>query len=349
MPLSEMLEKRTAHSINDYKPLSDQDLVEACKNQNVERIAWEEFFYRFIPVIKRAIKSQLFKSGYINLYRNEEVLGNIHEKVVITLYSKGALQRCTKPEGINSWLIKIAVNKTRDWLKEQNRIKKLPKKHFETTCLSLSAPLYNDSTLTLEDKIENNTDTIAISEKGLFKKDIGSKINNIQQQLRIPDQQKYWIFRLNLLSILPFSSQEIHDLSKFRRISSEEIKSNLFHLSETLDKKEEKRIELLGKSVLYWHEILNMEYKISQMIKEDKPDNQQIEEIRKDIIKKNKKRVDILKTCSHYSRPSNKEIALLTAFPQEQAKQISNILLRIRSKLLQNRLSINASILRGIL
>lgn len=41
----------------EYKHCSDQEIVTLCLEN--KREAWEEFFFRFIPVIKKSIQSRL--------------------------------------------------------------------------------------------------------------------------------------------------------------------------------------------------------------------------------------------------------------------------------------------------
>ena len=84
--------------------ISDQDLVRLCiENQ---REAWNEFFRRYIPDIKSAIKGRLRRYGYDNMTHNQDIIWDIHEKIVIKLIKKNNLNQCDNPIGIRFWLRK---------------------------------------------------------------------------------------------------------------------------------------------------------------------------------------------------------------------------------------------------
>ena len=82
-------EIRQGTNNSDLRKISDQQLVRLCLENN--RPAWEEFFRRFIPTIKKAIKEKLGLSVRPNLCFDEEVLWNIHEKIVVKLYNNNEI------------------------------------------------------------------------------------------------------------------------------------------------------------------------------------------------------------------------------------------------------------------
>lgn len=336
-------------NIRSLREYSDQQLVESCLNNN--RNAWEEFFRRFIPDIKRGIQSKLIENGLSSLIHKKDVLADIHEKIVIKLYKEGKLIQCRNINGIIPWLKTIARNQTVDWIKAENRNKRLPKKESELNTLSLSEPLNGNSHLTIGETILDESSNF------IFKKDLDDLFNKI---VDIKDEQKYWIFRLSIISTLPLSNNEINELSKYNNITSDQLKSKLNIAYQLVKKKEAKRLESLSKAVLNWHVIkrlksilkskenqLNSYNNINflndsnaddtpnvQDMKKDYEDN--IENLKKSTEEKMKKRKKFLEDGNKLSRPSNKMIAELIGLPENKTNQISNILIRIREQIIKN-------------
>lgn len=117
--------KNRINEKSDWVNVSDLQLVRLCLKNT--RPAWEEFFRRFIPVIKNAIKNKLKERGRRDLSDDQDVVANIYEKIVVKLYKHAALKKCKKPSGIRQWLKTVAANQTLDWLKEKSRKKRLHK------------------------------------------------------------------------------------------------------------------------------------------------------------------------------------------------------------------------------
>ncbi len=340
--------KTTKQSKIDYKQLSDHELVEVCKNLKGERGAWEEFFYRFIPVIKYSIQSQLIKNGYGQSCHNEDILGDIHEKIVISLYSEGILNQCIDSKGIRSWLRKVAVNKTIDWLKQQETVKRLPQKQSALLTKSFSEPVSNDSELTIEEIIGDTGSFYLIDIEDAIKNE-SEQDNNFRHLAGINEEQKYWIFRLSIIFDSPLSADEQKELSAFRGIALSLLEEELSNTTKSLEEKEEKRVEALGKAVLYWHEILKMEYQITQL--SDNPDDnaqKKIQAVKAEIIKKQNQREKILnKELNRVCRPTHEEIARLSGFPENKADQVSDIINRIRKRL-KSKGFLNSDILHNV-
>ena len=78
-----------------YKHIPDHELVRSCIESN--RPAWEEFFRRFIPYIKKGIQGVLVVYG---LQNDQDILWDIHEKIAVKLIKNGILSQCSNPSGI---------------------------------------------------------------------------------------------------------------------------------------------------------------------------------------------------------------------------------------------------------
>jgi len=285
----------------DFTKIEDQELVQYCLDNN--RPAWEEFFRRFIPVIKHAIKKKLENSGYRNFSNNQEILWDIHELIVVKLYKKGVLHKCKNPSGVSSWLWMLSKNQTIDWIKAQNRKKRLPQKQFKKFTISLSDKLKGKENLIIEDTIRNEHEDFNRSEQNDIKSYLKTALNQIGE---IKDEQKLWVFRLSLILYLPFSEDETEDLSRFNSFPISTLKEQLDEIIQHVERKEEKRIETMGKAVLLWYEIRRIEAILSEKEKDIKQiNNQEIEGLRSKIDKKSEKRKGLLEKGKSLCRPSN--------------------------------------------
>ena len=312
----------------DLRSLSDQQLIEGCleSNGNENRTAWNEFFSRFIPCIKEGIKEQLKSCCRLDLCYNQEVLWDIHEKIVVKLYSRGVLRQCTNPSGIRSWLKTVAHNQTIDWLMEQGRKKRLPQRQAENSMVSLSTPLREGIDLTIEDTIAATAET---------NDELTGYVEKILDSItEIEDEKKLWVLRLSMVSHLPLCREDVKELSRFGGHSVDNLVSRLVPIMEGVEAKEEKRIKVAGKAVLMWHEIRRMEALLNEKNKDfTRADKKEIQKLEREIEEKSKKREEWLKEARKLCRPSNRNIAELVGIPEEKANQISNILIRAREAL----------------
>jgi DNA-directed RNA polymerase specialized sigma24 family protein len=176
-----------------FKNMTDHELVRFCIENN--RLAWEEFFRRFIPEIKQAIRKRLKSCGRENLCHDQEVLWSIHEKIVVKLYSQGILRQCTNPAGIRFWLRAVVHNQTTDWLIEQGRKKRLPQRQSEDSLLSLSDQLKGNPDLTISDTIADDQQSTDELQTYLER--------SLDQLGEIKNDKKLWVLRLTQLHDLP--------------------------------------------------------------------------------------------------------------------------------------------------
>jgi len=312
----------------DFTKIEDKQLVQYCIDNN--RLAWEEFFRRFIPVTKHGIKETLKERGYIITYNNEDILWDIHGKIVIKL-KKGALKKCKNPESVGRWLWPISVNQTKDWLKKQNRKKRLPRKQIEKSTISLSDKLKGKENIILEDTIGYKHEDFNRSKQNDIKSYLEKTLKLIG---RINNEQKQWIVRLSFIHRLPFSEDETEKLSKFNGLPISILKKQLEEITQRLDGKEEGKIEKKAKSIILWYEIRRIEALLTEKQKDVKQiNNQEIEDLESKLKEKSEKRMKLLKKGKSLCRPSNREIAQLVGFPEETVKQISSILMRTREAL----------------
>lgn len=302
--------------------LTDAEIVARCLEN--ERAAWNEFFRRFIPIIKNAIKKTLYNAGHVELCRDPDVIWNIHQEVDIKLFKDGKLRQCSDPSGIKFWLREIATNQTIDWLRQQNRTKNLPEKQIRESMLSLSSPLKDNTDLTLgdtlSDDIGTNEDMHETLEEALF------------SMKEIKNEQAYWVIRLSIIAHMPFTEEEIRELAAFTGHRLADIKSRLDAMMTEVDKKTERKIKASARAVILWHEIRRLEARLYDERKVSGVSTN-VDDLIIKIQQKMKQREDLLKQGQALCRPSNKEIAEIIGLREDKVEQVSVILLRARQML----------------
>lgn len=302
--------------------LKDAKIVARCLKN--ERDAWDEFFRRFIPTIKKAIKNKLYTAGHTDLYRDPDVIWDIHQEIVIKLFQKGILRQCTDPSGVKYWLKEIASNQTIDWLRRDNRTKNLPEKQTRESILSLSAPLNDHMNLTLEDTLADNPQR---------NEDIYQELEEVLSGMdEMKNEQAFWVLRLSIIVHMPFTEEEIKRLAAFARSTQEYVKSQLDKITVQVEKKVGKKIKASARAVILWHEMRRLENELHSewrscgtSVKADNLINK--------IQKKAKQRGELLKQSQSHCRPSNPEIAALVGLSEDKVEQVSVILLRARQAL----------------
>lgn len=98
--------------------LEIEEIVERCLRHDQQ--AWSEFLRRYIPLIKRSIKTTLRRSGFPE-YEDIDVIDEIWIRIFEKLYKDNKLELCVNLAGIDAWLITISMNQTYDWLKNKTR------------------------------------------------------------------------------------------------------------------------------------------------------------------------------------------------------------------------------------
>jgi len=305
-----------------FADISDSELVGLCLENH--RPAWEEFFRRYIPLIKQTIKGKLHECGYGYLQDDQDILWDIHEKIVEKLYGRGMLRQCVNVEGLRPWLRTVAQNQTMDWVSGQQRRKRLPQRQVENSMLSLSEPLKGTAQLTLADTIPADDE---------LDDGAGDYMAGIVAQLSENGKdKKLWALRLSLIAHLPLSAAEISDLARFRGCSENEARRLAEAMVKQVEEKEEKRITALGRAILLWHEIRRLEARFIDL-KASFSETAEVERITHEIQEKTAQREKFLKDGKRFSKPPNRDIAALVGLPEDQAEQVSTLIIRARGML----------------
>jgi len=321
--------QESSPSVEHHKiaEITDDELIDLCQRNH--RTAWEEFFRRFTPTIKRGIRSIFINNSRFDLLNNEDVLWDIHAKIVEKLYrDQGLEQYEDQPAGIRAWLKALARNQTRDWFKKEKRIKRLPQKQSEDEMISLSTPLRVGHDTILQDIIPHNPDP-----DDELKRSLQASMDGITA---IDNSKKQWALRLSVILYEPLSKSEIRELAAFNDCPFEELAARLEEMIKQLQQREEKRLEKIGRAVLLWHEIKRMRASLFEQSKVNSSESRvAIEELKARIAKKTDQREILLRSGRKPPRPSNLDIARLIGLPEGKKDQVSNLIDKAREDLLK--------------
>ena len=318
------------HSLHSLHDLPDTDLIPLCLQH--QRSAWEEFLKRFSPLIKKSIRRTFIKCGVRDLAENIDNILDIHADLVEKLYAKGALNKCPDLSGLRAWLNRITINQTIEWLRERGRIKHLPLLKEEQLMRSLSTPLGEDQGFTLQDVIEDDdADLFAQLEQ------VASQLyaeSVIEQISTINNITHRWILRLHILGQLALSDAELKNLQSISPFQLNELQERICALEVSLAEKEQDRQDDLGKSILYWHQLRNLEIKIARLDRDTFYDHKrEIDAFKLEWAELENRKNKLLSNCRSLPKPSNKEIAELVGIPEDNCGNVSNYLVRAREAL----------------
>jgi DNA-directed RNA polymerase specialized sigma24 family protein len=317
---------RQEMTLKDRKELSETDLV--CECIAGKKVAWEEFFTRFIPVMRDAIVRVLINNSARRNFVDEDddAVWEIHEKIVIKLYRDGLLTKCTDPSGIRQWLRTVATNTARDWFRKKGRQKNLPEQSAEWGMRSIDAPLFDDSETTLGDIVE--CESAVTQEEAEYAEAVLHDLN------QLADRRNYWILRLSILAVLPMSPEETGDLAEYGQMQSDSVRKQIEQITEKVEDRLEKRKADLGRAVLLYHQLRRLEFRLRLAI-EDEPraGREPIEILLDEIAAKSKRREGLLEKALKLPRPANIDIAELVGMPVGQEGQVTVILDREREKI----------------
>lgn len=315
-------ESRQPQGSTNRTYLSDSELVRLCLEKN--RPAWEEFFRRYIPLIKKTIKRKLWKHGYGYVTDDQDILCDIHAKIVENLYGRGMLRKCVNAEGLRFWLITVASNQTTAWVIEQGRDKRLPQKQTEDALRSLSEPIRGAADLTIGDSIAADDQQ---------EEDLLDYAENVLEIISKDGTDKnFWALRLSLIADLPLTATDIAKLAELCDAEESEIRSRIAEMMQQVEVKEDRRKAAQGRAILCWHELRRLEARLIEG-NASSLSATEIKEIELEIQKKTAQREKLLQMGRSLSLPEQKHIAALIGLPPEKAGQISELLIRARKSL----------------
>lgn len=318
------------NSTHQLHKLSERELVSLCLQH--QRSAWEEFFRRYSKVLKKAIRRTFIACGARDYARDIDNILDIHAVLVEKLYAKGALTKCPDPSGLPSWLIKISVNQTYDWLKKRGRIKNLPTEKEQQFLKRLSTPLGEDQDFTLEDIIEDeDSDLFRQLQQTYYQLYVECVIDQLADIKNITYR---WILRLSILGQLALTDEELESLHIISPLQHNEFIERINSLESLLTEKERNRQDDLGRTVVYWHQLRVIEYKMTQLQKDIFTDHSlELMKLNKEWMEIETRKDAMLAGCHALPRPSNKEIAEIIGIPEEQCGNVSKYITRARDDL----------------
>jgi len=308
--------------------MNNVELMERCLEKH--RPSWDEFFRRFIPVIKNAIKGVLEGAGYFNLAKDEDVVAEIFEKVFVKLYVNMELGKCKKSDSLSSWLRKLAQNQALSWLRWKKRRKRLPEFTVENSKISLSAIFIDGSSITVEDTLADDAQG---PDSFDFSGDSAAKDSALPMVHGMVNEKKKWILRLSLVAYEQLNEDELKNLRGFNKLPAVEFDELISQMMNHVLNKVDEQNKNLSKAVMHWYEIRKLEYILAEKEKSSNGENADIVTLRDKIERKRKIREELLRKGKQVIKPRNRMISKLVGMPQEQSGQISVNLIRVRSEM----------------
>ncbi len=328
-PITHMESSRT--KLTD---LSDQELASLCLNADPtprERLdGWDEFFRRFVRLIHDSIKANLRENADQNggFWMDEDIVWDIHAEIVGKLVKKGILQSCTDLAGLRPWLRTVAENQAVQWLRDNGRLRNLPKKNAEDGTLSLDEPMSDDDdNFTLADTIMNRRDVYRLERMHLEK--ILERLDVLKNSDKQTERRDYWIMRLSIITQLPLSGEDKSDFLLFCLLPEWEAIQKLETLIAATDKREKKREAKLGLSVVRESQLRRLESQYNELCNYDDIKAAQVAEKIKKISGWQAK---LLKAGMVIPRPPNVELAVLVGLTPGQKDYVTRIIQRTREK-----------------
>lgn len=315
--------------------ISDQELVRLCVERGGDE--WDGFFLRFTDLLQLSIKSALRQYGdsLRRPWEDEDVLWDIHERLINKFCKKKLLEKCVEPSGIRRWLMTVAANQAIDWLKEKGRLKELPRSQAEGAMRSLNEPVYPDSEITLGETIRSEVDLY--HEERYYLEEVLTEIDNFRRSGKRSDNQKYWVIKLSILASLSLQQEEITELSAYSQLAESTIIDKLDKITSLLEQRLAQREAKLGHAVLLWNKARRLEGQIEELKNDNSPATMgKCETLRSQLRDALHKREALLADARKVPRPSNREIAGLIGIPAKKEGQVTTIMQRVRSTLARN-------------
>ena len=294
--------------------LEIEQLVERCLRHDQQ--AWSEFLRRYIPLIKRSIKTTLRRSGFPE-YEDIDVIDEIWVRIFEKLYKDNKLELCVNLAGIDDWLFTISMNQTYDWLKNKTRSGQIViwKGNREEPDTLFTNDFLEDL-LSDQETIERLKDTLA-------------------ELSKIPNKKIMWALRLCIIAEEPLTDKEIDALSsEFNRYGVGEVKQKIADILQRLYERIERKQKAGEMADKLWHDLRKLEHKLNQISNPNKDiPKEEIDSINDKIEQKDMRRQELLNEAKQLCRPSNTEIADLIGLPDNQAQQVSTFLGRAREQI----------------
>lgn len=306
---------------------SDSDLVLLCRAG--DREAWNEFFRRFLPLIKSSIRRTLkvyATSDDQSYYYGLDAVSEITEQLVIKLYPKGILDQLVDISGLHPWLRTVVTNLTIDWLIAQGRLKHAARREVEGGMLSLDKPLNDDTDTTL-------ADTLALDIPST--QEIHDYLEMLLQTVDAKSNRRdYWIVRLSIISQIPLELEEESALADFSPLPPDSAQQLIQSMIEDVERRTKECDSKLGLAIVLGSELRRLQYVMWEMRGDDTPHGlAKIDRLKQECICLEKRRIKLLVDGMKIPRPRNSEISALVGIVPEQESQVSTVLTRSRKYL----------------
>ena len=355
--MSEKIDKKTCidtieSAYSELTELSDQSIMDQCLDSKPD--AWNEFFRRYARLLYTAIQNtlRLYGNPKMHPWDDEDIIGDIHDELVIKLISNNQLEKC-KADYLRPWLGRMAINQTISWFRERGRDKRLPGLSAEHFMTSLDDTVFDDYETTMADMLSSDDDTINMTLlfpeefdpnerdrsvdtiyrlERFYLDHILSRIDAMKYEGKQNSVRDYWIMRLSIIIQHPLDPEEIEQLQAYSPLVGSDVSKKLRKMMISGDRKASQRDAELGRAIINWHKIRRLEAEFSLL---DNTDSAQAHKMLEEIRELNRKHSELMEDGKKIPHPQYIDIAELVGISADQKDYVCTILKRTRKLLKQ--------------
>ena len=341
-----------------YKELSDSALIVYCADNSNNQKALEVFFRRFNKYIDKRIKAVLKLADIYDEDSHFDLKCELIKKI-----KDGFLIEAIKHEDPKAWIGRSVTNLAIDWRRKHNQLGNAYKNLGEKGALSLSEPAgYEDRRVKEDFIIINPDDDEQFKEIKERTGILFERIEELGKNYRLTLQTAIMLYK-------PLTHEIIAEIANKRKRPYEAIVQEVSRIRKTLIERSNENLTLQHKAANLWARIRKLEQQrfillqnqdshqkrilalkesvhelqnnpaekdperialYKKQIAAMQADLEKIEELKKEIKKKEENRDNNLKRCRSFIRPTAKQISDLLAISKDNASYINTLLKRAR-------------------
>jgi RNA polymerase sigma factor (sigma-70 family) len=304
-----------------------EDLLRRCCDENSPP-PWDEFFQHFNRLIIKTIRKTLIRWDQALYQPDYDVVNEVYLRFVERIMEERKLEGVKHSAALPSWVRSTVQNITIEWLRKQNTRNIVLNNHERKNSISLNKPVGREGEQLLEDVTGHDT-----MEELWEKKELTERLDDIMGDVEQLDEEAFLLVKAFCLFYEPLSEREIELIAKKRNTAKKVIKSEIDELMEDLATRNDGRIKKQSNEVIRWFRVRQKEATLSQMQRYPLSDGEQTTALAAQIEHESTKLELSRKKGRDIVRPRNSEIAHLLGIPENQSKQLSLKMMRIRNKL----------------
>ena len=348
---------KSEKALRMFKKLSDSELIAYCAANSNSQKALEAFFRRFNKYIDKRIKTVL-KSA--NIYDKDSHF-DVKCELIKKIKDGRLLAEAIKREDPKAWIGKSVKHLTIDWRRKHNKLENAYKNLGEKGALSLSETVGDEDKRVREDFIINPDDEQL--------KEIKEQTGILFERIEELGENYRLTLKAAIMLYKPLTCKIITEIANKRKRSYEAIEQEISRIRKPLIERSNENLTLQHKAANLWARIKKLEQQrflllqnkdshqkrilalqeivhklknnpaeknserialYKKQIAAMQADLEKIEELKKEIKKKEENRDNNLKRCRSFIRPTAKQISDLLEMSQDNVSYINTLLKRAR-------------------